>query len=87
MSEGFVKFAFEDRNMMLSDEEMDGLFYPDNLKYDAVNDRLIGTQYLVCKQIIREHDEHCGRRGCRIYAERGESGGRIVFTLPEYKIS
>ncbi len=86
MSEGFVKFAFDDRNMELSDEEMDGLFYPDNLKYDAVNDRLIGTQYLVCKQIIREHDEHCGRRGCRIYAERGECGGRIVFTLPEYEL-
>ena len=81
-SEGFVKFAFEERGMESNDEDMSLLFYPDNLKYDASEDALHGTQYLICKQIIREHDEHCGRRGCRIYAERGERCQRIVFTLP-----
>ena len=29
---------------------------------------LQGTEFLVCKQIIREHDEFAGRRGCRINA-------------------
>ena len=31
---------------------------------------LYGTEYLVCKQIIRDHDEFAGRRGCRINAEQ-----------------
>lgn len=30
--------------------------------------RLAGTEYLVCKQVIRDHDEYGGRRGCRINA-------------------
>lgn len=83
-SEGFVKFAFEDFGLILDDEELDRLFYPDNLRYDALRDILVGSQFIICKQIIREHDEHCGHRGCRIFAEHIEEGGgtRIVFTLP-----
>ena len=46
---------------------------------------LCGTEYLICKQIIRDHDEFVGRRGCRINAEPLEKGGFVVyFTLPRY---
>ncbi|MCQ2075584.1 MAG: DUF5113 domain-containing protein [Bacteroidaceae bacterium] len=93
ISDEFIKFAFEDKSLHMSSEERERLFYPDNLKYDTATDRLHGTQYLICKQIIREHDEHCGKRGCRIYTEiinKSENdnnfiGIRIIFTLPTAK--
>lgn len=87
ISEGFVKFAVQDNKIVMSDEEMEQVFYPDNLKYDEANDVLKGTQYLICKQIIREHDEHCGRRGCRIFLEQAKPGLRVVFSLPMAKKS
>ena len=42
------------------------MFYPEHLRYDEAEDRLVGVEYLVCRQIVREHDEYGGRRGCRI---------------------
>lgn len=44
---------------------------------------LTGTEYLICKQVIRDHDEFAGRRGCRINAQPAAEGGFTVwFTLP-----
>ena len=44
---------------------------------------LTGTEYLICKQVIRDHDEFAGRRGCRINAQPVAEGGFTVwFTLP-----
>lgn len=83
-SEDFVKFAFAFDNVQLSREQLHGLFYPDNLSYDADTDTLQGAQYLITKQVIREHDEHV-RRGCRIYAEPLKEYGTgicITFTIP-----
>ncbi len=83
-SEEFVKFAFSFDNVRLSAEQLHGLFYPDNLSYDADTDTLLGAQYLIAKQVIREHDEHV-RRGCRINAEplhEDGSGVCISFTIP-----
>ena len=84
MSDGFAKFAFTDTAYRYEDEEMSQLFYVDNIKYDALSDRLIGAQYLLCRQIIREHDAYAVQRGCRIYVENCEDGqgSRFVFTLP-----
>ena len=48
--------------------DVDKLFYADNLKYDEMEDKLNGIEWMVCRQIVREHDEHTGRRGCRINA-------------------
>lgn len=83
-SECFAKFAFEDQRMVLDDNGLDRLFYPDNLRYDSSRGLLVGAQLILCKQIVREHDERCGHKGCRIYAEHIEEGGgtRVVFTLP-----
>ena len=53
-------------------EELNQLFYPDLSRMTAgEKGELYGTEYLVCKQIIRDHDEFAGRRGCRINAEPG----------------
>ena len=81
---GFVRFRFTDRRRFKSQEELNRLFYPDRERMTVDGeDALAGTEYLVCKQIIRDHDEFAGRRGCRINAEEAEGGGfTVYFTLP-----
>lgn len=78
-SEGFVKFALSDDRMHLTDEQGANLFYADSMRYDAATDTLQGAEYLIAKQIIREHDERLRHQGCRIYAENDT----IIFMLPE----
>ena len=78
VSGDFCKFAFTDSRRHWSVDEMATLFYADTLRYDELSDRLLGAEYLLCRQIIREHDEHCGVRGCRVYAEGGNT---VVFTI------
>lgn len=84
---GFVVFAYSDSRLPYDAAEPQRIFYADNIRYDADSDRLQGAQYLVCKQIIREHDEYVGHRGCRIYAEQHAGDGclSVVFTVPERK--
>ncbi|NDW11528.1 DUF5113 domain-containing protein [Bacteroides sp. 214] len=87
-NDGFVRFLFTDNRRTKSTEELNQLFYP-NLERMTSGERgeLKGTEYLVCKQIIRDHDEYAGRRGCRINAEPAAMGVgfSIYFTLPERK--
>ena len=84
VSDGFAKFAFTDTAYRYADEDVSQLFYIDNVKYDARTDTLSGAQYMICRQIIREHDAYSSRRGCRIYVENcaDGKGARFVFTLP-----
>ncbi|MDR0987885.1 MAG: DUF5113 domain-containing protein, partial [Prevotellaceae bacterium] len=71
----YIRFSFTDRRRNKSTEELNTLFYP-HLGQHAV--------YLVGKQIIREHDEYAGRRGCRINAEQTPGGGfTLYFTIPK----
>lgn len=85
--ERFVAFRFTDQRQTFTQEELNDLFYPENIRYDSRTDRLLSTQLIVCKQIVREHDEHSPYRGCRIYAEptEGGTGYTIVFTIPKKK--
>lgn len=86
VEEDFVRFLFTDMRREKTREELNQLFYP-NLTRMTTGERgeLCGTEYLICKQIIRDHDEFVGRRGCRINAEPLEKGGLVVyFTLPRY---
>jgi len=81
----FIRFDFTDMRRHRSEEELNQLFYP-NLERMTSGEKgeLRGTEYLVCKQIIREHDEFAGRRGCRINAEPFEQGGfTVYFTIPK----
>lgn len=79
-----VRFLFIDKRREKSLEELNNLFHPNLSRMTAgEKGRLYGTEYLLCKQIIRDHDEFAGKRGCRINAEQAEGGGFVVyFTLP-----
>ena len=81
----FVRFLFIDTRREKSVEELNQLFYPDlNRMTSGDKGDLKGTEYLVCKQIIRDHDEFAGRRGCRINAEPSYEGGfTVYFTIPK----
>lgn len=82
----FVRFTFIDYRRSYPLEMLNQLFYPDKERM-VENERgeLMATEYLLCKQVIREHDEFGGVRGCRINAEElksGEGGFCVYFTLP-----
>jgi signal transduction histidine kinase len=72
---GFVKFMLHRKCAVPEPEVLDGLFTPlmnkDNMAY------------VLCRQIIREHDDAFGHPGCRINAESAEDGILIWFTVPE----
>lgn len=71
---GFARFELHRKCQTPSQEVLDGLFTPlmnkDNMAY------------VVCRQIIREHDEAFGHPGCRINAEAEKDGMVIWFTVP-----
>lgn len=73
----FVKFELHRKCAVPSSEVLDGLFTPlmnkDNMAY------------VICRQIIREHDEAFGHPGCRINAEAEKDGMVIWFTVPAVK--
>lgn len=82
-TEWFVQFALVDAAYRYDDKELSQLFYIDGLRYDALTGSVSGAEYMVCRQIIREHDDHSPRRGCRVYVANDDGGGsRFVFTLP-----
>ena len=80
----YIRFLFTDTRREKSVEELNQLFYPNLARMTSgEKGELRGTEYLVCKQIIRDHDEFAGRRGCRINAEPAEDGGfTVYFTIP-----
>ena len=80
----YLRFLFTDTRREKSVLELNQLFYPNLARMTSgEKGELRGTEYLVCKQIIRDHDEFAGRRGCRINAEPAEGGGfTVYFTIP-----
>lgn len=80
----YIRFLFTDTRREKSVTELNQLFYPNLARMTSgEKGELRGTEYLVCKQIIRDHDEFAGRRGCRINAEPAEGGGfTVYFTIP-----
>ena len=84
--DNFVRFNFTDKRRNKTEEELNNLFYPSLDKIKESN-TYHGTLYLLCKQIIREHDEYAGRRGCRINAQSVAEGDgfTVWFTLPLVK--
>ena len=87
--EDFVRFDFTDFRRNFPQDELNALFYPDHVRISQIGGTSVvkGTEYLVCKQIIREHDEYGGRRGCRINAcpTSDGQGFTVWFTIPKYK--
>ena len=79
----YIRFVFTDNRRVKTQEELNHLFYPNLALMTSDNSQLTGTDYLICKQIIRDHDEFAGKRGCRINAEICKEGGfTVYFTLP-----
>lgn len=80
----YIRFLFTDTRREKSVLELNQLFYPNLARMTSgEKGELRGTEYLVCKQIIRDHDEFAGRRGCRINAEPAEGRGfTVYFTIP-----
>ncbi len=83
-TESFVRFDISNATGQYTQEALNQLFYPDMRRMQQGSDgQLKGTEFLICKQIIRDHDEYTGFRGCRINAEpRPEGGVTIWFTIP-----
>ena len=80
----YIRFLFTDTRREKSVLELNQLFYPNLARMTSgEKGELRGTEYLVCKQIIRDHDEFAGRRGFRINVEPAEGGGfTVYFTIP-----
>lgn len=80
----FIRFTLCDPLHHFSIEELNGWFHPQmkHIQLQAQG-KCEGTEYLVAKQIIRQHDALAGRRGCRINAlPLPPQGMAIYFTLP-----
>lgn len=71
----FVRFELHRKCKTPSQDVLDGLFTPLMNKENMA--------YVVCRQIIREHDEAFGHPGCRINAESEKDGMVIWFTVPK----
>jgi hypothetical protein len=75
-NERFAQVSFTDTRPLYSTNQTEELFSPD----------IHRIPYLLCKQIIRDHDEFMGHPGCRIVAETLENGGRTIwFSIPLYR--
>jgi hypothetical protein len=84
----YVRFTLTDPRRTLTADELATLFEPhlERMRY-VEGDRLTGVEYLIAKQVIRDHDAYTGRRGCRIQAQQAtpEGGLTVWFTLPIHK--
>lgn len=77
----FVRFSLTNTSRSMSAEMLQTLFYPSRIS-NGCDGCLQGAEYIVCRQIIREHDAHFNHIGCRIKAEASATGYTIWFTLP-----
>ena len=79
----FVRFSFTDTSRQPSQDTLQTLFYPTPSRIGGACDgRLQGAEYVICRQIIREHDSYFNHVGCRIKAEAAPNGYVLWFTLP-----
>ena len=84
LADGRVQVYFTDHRRPCTQEELNQLFYPSR-KRMWVDDSgtLHGMEYLLCKQIIRDHEDCLGQRGCGMNARPAPEGGYTVyFSLP-----
>lgn len=78
----FIRIALTNHSRTLSAEYLQTLFYPSQSRIVNADGSLQGVEYIVCRQIIREHDDHFNHIGCRIKAELTTDGYSVWFTLP-----
>lgn len=57
-------------------------FLGESLPAENVFSESVGqTPFLIAKEVIREHDAHCGMPGLRLWAENCPEGYKVLFTL------
>ena len=78
----FIRINLTNCSRPLAPELLHTLFYPINSRITHAGGRLQGTEYIVCRQIIREHDTHFNHIGCRIQATSTSETHTLWFTLP-----
>ena len=82
----FVRFCLNNSSHTMEQEVLHSLFSPSAERIIGHgNKQLEGMEYIIARQIIREHDENFGHVGCRIKAEPTAEGYMIWFTLPSGK--
>ena len=69
--EGTTYIICNVEGQQLSPQQLSGLFSPQTER----------MEFLVMRQIVREHDAACGHPGLRLMAENTEQGYRIAFSL------
>lgn len=79
--ENFLTFVLRFSALPIPPEQLRTLFHPETLSYDAMTGSLLGTQFLIAKQIVRLHDDLV-RRGCGIREENTPTGPQLEVTLP-----
>lgn len=77
----FVRFSLINTSRILTPEALQSLFSPTSMS-SVEGGRLQGAEYIVCRQIIREHDSYFNHIGCRIKADSHQNGYAVWFTLP-----
>ena len=78
----FIRVSLTNRSRTLDADMLHTMFYPQQSSVKDTGDHLQGAEYIVCRQIVREHDAHFDHIGCRIKAEACEDGYVVWFTLP-----
>ena len=78
----FIRIGLVNKSRTLDPDTLYTLFSPSQSRITSTDDCLQGTEYIVCRQIIREHDAHFNHIGCRIKAESTAEGYVVWFTLP-----
>jgi hypothetical protein len=80
----FVRFVFTSNTCTYTEDMLVALFYPSRISTGSMSDGYLqGAEYIVCRQIIREHDDNFNHIGCRIKAEPTSEGYMVWFTLPK----
>lgn len=83
----FVRFSLTNSSRAMKPEMLHSLFNPSSGHVALHADSGIGgVEYVVARQIIREHDENFGHVGCRIKAEPSAGGYTVWFTLPKEQL-
>lgn len=78
----FIRIGLVNKSRTLDPDTLYTLFSPSQSRITSTDGCLQGTEYIVCRQIIREHDAHFNHIGCRIKAESTAEGYVVWFTLP-----
>ena len=80
---GFARFTLINASRVMDREVMNNLFAPSPERLKETPDgKVCGMEYVVARQIIREHDSYFGHVGCRIKAEPLDEGYSVWFTIP-----